>query len=147
MSSTSISTGYSTQMPLFSFDNNFYKNRETFKIFFLEILEVYRIFLVQTTLESIIFYHTFSETNDMFDQAPRCCMAGSSNSNIKIVHNSIHHFLWNLSDFSSSDVVFESLCCVWIIFINSIFQVPPRKKINNLGQKIWNKIKKSSKTG
>ena len=76
MSSTSISTGYSTQMPLFSFDNNFYKNKETFKIFFLEILEVYRIFLVQTTLESIIFYHTFSETNDMFDQAPRCCMTG-----------------------------------------------------------------------
>ena len=133
--------------PYFPLTITFTKSKETFKIFFLQILEVYRIFLVQTTLESIIFYHTFSETNDMFDQAPRCCMAGSSNSNIKIVHNSIHHFLWNLSDFSSSDVVFESLCCVWIIFINSIFQVPPRKKINNLGQKIWNKIKKSCKTG
>ena len=27
----------------------------------------------------------------------------SSNSNIKIVHNSIEHFLWNPSDFFSDD--------------------------------------------
>ena len=67
---------------------------------------------------------------------PAAVWQDSSNSNIKIVHNSIHHFLWNLPDFSFSDVVFESLCGVWIIFINSIFQVPPRKKINNIGQKI-----------
>ena len=45
----------------------------------------------------------------------------SSNSNIKIVHNSIDHFLWNLSDFSSDDV----LTCLGIAFTNSVFQLPP----------------------
>ena len=49
-----------------------------------------------------------------------------SNSNIKIVHNSTEHFSWNLSDFSS-DVLFENLCCLWIVFINSVFQVRPQK--------------------
>ena len=56
-------------------------------------------------------------------QAPRWTR---SNSNIKVVHNSTEHFLWNLSDFSS-DIVFENLCCLWIVFVNSVFQVPPQK--------------------
>ena len=47
----------------------------------------------------------------------------SSNSNIKIVHNSIEHFLWNSSDFSSDAVLF----CLRIVFTNSVFQVPPQK--------------------
>ena len=46
-----------------------------------------------------------------------------SNSNIKIVHNSIEHFLWNSSDFFSDDV----LSCLWVFFTNSAFQVPPQK--------------------
>ena len=53
-------------MSLFFFGNNFYKNRETFKIFSPQILEVYRILLVETTLESIMFYYTFSVINTMF---------------------------------------------------------------------------------
>ena len=52
-------------MPLFFFGNNFYKNKETFKIFSPQILEVYRILLVETTLESM-FYYTFSVINAMF---------------------------------------------------------------------------------
>ena len=56
----------------------------------------------------------------MFD--PRTALLyDSSNSNIKISHNSDEHFLWNLSDFESSDVVFENLCCLWIVSINSVF--------------------------
>ena len=47
----------------------------------------------------------------------------SNNSNIKIVHNSIEHFLWNPSDFSSDDV----LSCLWIVFTNSVIQVPSLK--------------------
>ena len=47
----------------------------------------------------------------------------SSNSNIKIVHKSIEHFLWNSSDFFSDDV----LSCLWIVFTNSVFQVLPQK--------------------
>ena len=53
-------------MSLFFFGNNFYKNKETFKIFSPQLLEVYRIVLVGTTLESIMFYYTFSVINTMF---------------------------------------------------------------------------------
>ena len=42
-------------MSLFFFGNNFYKNKETFKIFSPQLLEVYGIILVETTLESIMF--------------------------------------------------------------------------------------------
>ena len=59
-------TGWPTKMSLFFFGNNFYKNKETFKIFSPQLLEVYRILLVKTTLESIIFYYTFSVINTMF---------------------------------------------------------------------------------
>ena len=52
----------------------------------------------------------------------------SSNSNIKVVHNSIQHFLWNASGFSSDDV----LPCVWIVFTNSVFQVPPQKIVRQV---------------
>ena len=60
-------------MSIFFFGNNFYKNEETFKIFSPQILEVYRILLVETTLELIMFYYTFSVINTMF-HAPRCRM-------------------------------------------------------------------------
>ena len=53
-------------MSLFFFGNNFYKNKKTFKIFFPQLLEVYRILLVKTTLELIMFYYTFSVINTMF---------------------------------------------------------------------------------
>ena len=53
-------------MSLFFFGNNFYKNKETFKIFSSQLLEVYRILLVETTLESIMFYYTFPEINTNF---------------------------------------------------------------------------------
>ena len=53
-------------MSLFFFGKDFYKNKETFKIFSPQILEVYRILLVETTLESIMFYYTFSVINTMF---------------------------------------------------------------------------------
>ena len=53
-------------MAIFFFGNNFYENKETFKIFSAQILEVYRILLVETTLESIMFYYTFSVINTMF---------------------------------------------------------------------------------
>ena len=47
----------------------------------------------------------------------------SSNSNIKIVHNSTEHFLWNLSDLFFDDVLY----CLWIVFTKSVFEVPPQK--------------------
>ena len=70
-------------MSLFFFGNNFYKSEETFKIFSPLILEVYRTLLVQTTLESIMFYYTFLVINDMFDPGTML-LYDSSNSNIKL---------------------------------------------------------------
>ena len=59
-------TGCPSKMSLYFFGNNFYKNKETFKIFSPQILEFYRILLVETTLESIMFYYTFPVINTMF---------------------------------------------------------------------------------
>ena len=58
----------------------------------------------------------------------------SSTSNIKIAHNSFEHFLCNSSDFFS-DVVFENLCCLWIVFRNSVFQVASQKIVRRV--EIW----------
>ena len=52
-------------MSLFFFGNNFYKSKETFKVFSPLILQVYRTLLLETTLESM-FYYTFSVINTMF---------------------------------------------------------------------------------
>ena len=52
----------------------------------------------------------------------------SSNSNIKIFHNSIEHFLWNPSDFFSDDV----LSCLGIVFRNSVFQLPAQKIVRRV---------------
>ena len=59
---------------------------------------------------------------------PAAVWQHSSNSSIKIVHNSIEHFLWNPSDFSSDDV----LSCLWILFTNSFFQVRPQKIVRRV---------------
>ena len=53
-----------------------------------------------------------------------------SNSNIKIVNNSFEHFLWNLPNFFSDDVLF----CLWIVFTDTVFQVPPQKIV---GLRSW----------
>ena len=58
-------TGWPTKMSLFPFGNSFYKNKERFKIFSPQLLEVYRILLAETTLESIMFNYTFSVINTM----------------------------------------------------------------------------------
>ena len=63
-------TGWPTKISLFFSGNKFYKNKETFKIFSPQLLEVYRILLVETTLESIMFYYTFSVINTMFVLLP-----------------------------------------------------------------------------
>ena len=68
-----------------------------------------------------MFYYTFSVINTEF--VPCTALLYEQNSNNKIVHNSIEHFLCNPPDFFSDDV----LSCQWIVFTNSIFQVPSQK--------------------
>ena len=53
-------------MPIFFFGNKFYRNKETFNIVSPQILEVYRILLVESILELIMYYYTFSVINNMF---------------------------------------------------------------------------------
>ena len=81
-------------MSLFFFGNNFYKNKENFKIFSSQILKVYRILLVETTLESI-FYNTFSILNTMFIP----CTALLYDSKVAT------QTLWDPFDFFSDDVL------------------------------------------
>ena len=52
----------------------------------------------------------------------------SSKSNIKIVHNSNWAFLVNPSDLFSDDV----LSCLWIVFTDTDFQVPPQKIVKRV---------------
>ena len=59
-------TGWPTKISLFFFGDNFNKNKESLKIFSPQILEVYKILLVETSLEPIMFYYTFSVINTMF---------------------------------------------------------------------------------
>ena len=109
-------------MSLFFFGNNFYKNKKTFKIFSPQILEVCRILLVETTLESITFYYTFSVINTMF--VPCTVLLYDSTAATRTLKLS----LWNPSDFSSDDV----LSCMWIVFTNSVFQVLPQNIVSRV---------------
>ena len=52
----------------------------------------------------------------------------SSNANIKIIHSSSEHFLWNQSDLFFDDV----LSCLWINFTISVFQAPPPKIVRRV---------------
>ena len=115
-------------MSLFFLGNNFCKNKKTFKIFSPQLLEVYRILLVETTLESIMFYYTFSVINTMFVPCTALLYGSTAASQTLKLSTTIEHFLWNPSDFSSDDV----LSCLWIVFSNSAFQVPPRKQSGRL---------------
>ena len=81
---------------------------------------------MEPTLESIMFYYTFSVINTIF--VPRLSLLCSSNSNIKIIHNSIEYILCNPSDFFSNDVLF----CLWIVFTNFVFQVLPQKIVRRV---------------
>ena len=69
-----------------------------------------------------MFCYTFSIINTLF--VPWTGLLYEQNSNNKIVHNSIEHFLCNPSDFFSDDV----LSYQWIVFTKSVFQVPSQKK-------------------
>ena len=132
-----LHTGWPTKISLFFFGNTFYKKKETFKIFSPQILKVYRILLVGIILESIMFHYTFSVINTMFVLCT--ALLYEQNSNTIIVHNSIEHFLCNPSDFFSDDVP----SCLWIVFTNSVFQIPLQKivrRVEILGDRglMWN---------
>ena len=106
-------------MSLFFFGNNFYKTKETFKFFLQRYWKFVEFFWWnQSRINNVLLYF-FSNQYYVRSMHRAAVWQHSSNSNIKIVHNSIEHFLWNPSDFFSDEV----LSCLWIVFANSVFQV------------------------
>ena len=110
-------------MSLFFFGDNFYKNQETFKIFSPQILEVCRILLVETTLESIMFYYTFSVINTMF--VPCTALLYDSTAATRTLKLSTTLLSISCGILLISFLMMPSLVCG--LFSKSIFQVPYQK--------------------
>ena len=108
-------------MSLFFFSNNFYKNKETFKIFSPQILEVYRILLVETTLKSIMFDHTFSVINTMFVPCTVLLYDSTVATTLLSISCGIHLIYL---------LMMSSLVCG--LFSHSVFQVPPQKIVRRV---------------
>ena len=115
-------------MSLFFFDNNFYKNKETFKIFSPQILEVYRILLVETTLESIMFYYTFSVINTMF--VPCTALLYDSTAATRTLKLSTTLLSISCGIRLISFLMMPSLVCG--LFSQTLFQVPPQKIVREV---------------
>ena len=110
---------------VFFFGVNFYKNKETFKIFSPQILDVYRIILVETTLESIMFYYAFSLINTMF--VPCTSLLYDSTASTQTLKLSTTLLSISCGIRLISFPIMSSLSCLWIVFTNSVFQVPSQK--------------------
>ena len=108
-------------MSLFFFSNNFYKNTETFKTFSSQILEVYRILLVETTLKSIMFDHTFSVINTMFVPCTVLLYDSTVATTLLSISCGIHLIYL---------LMMSSLVCG--LFSHSVFQVPPQKIVRRV---------------
>ena len=109
-------------MSLLIFGDNIWKSKETFKIFFPQILEVYRILLVEITLESIMFYYTFLVINNMF--APCTALLYDSTAATQTLKLSATLLSISCGIRLISFLVMSSFVCV---FTNSVFQVTPQK--------------------
>ena len=111
-------------MSLFCFGNNFYKNKETFKIFSPQLLEVYRILLMETILESIMFYYTFSVINTMFVPCTVLLDDSTAATRTLKLFTILLSISFGINLISHLIIV---LFCLWINFTSSYFQVPPQK--------------------
>ena len=115
-------------MSLFFFGNNFYKNKETFKIFSPQILEVYRILLVETKVESIMFYYTFSLINTMF--VPYTALLYDSTAITRTLKLSATLLSISCAICLISFLMTSSLVCG--LFSQAVFQVPPQKIVRTV---------------
>ena len=110
-------------MSLSFFGNNFYKNKETFKIFSSPLQEVYRINLVETTLDSIMFYSTFSVINAMF--VPCTALLYDSTAATRTIKLFTTLLSISCGIHLISFLMISSLVCG--LFSQTLFQVPPQK--------------------
>ena len=105
------------------------KNKETFNIFSPQLLEVYRILLVETILESIMFYYTFSVINTMF--VPCTALLYDSTAATRTLE--LFTILLSIScGINLISLLIIVLSCLRIVFTNSVFQVLSQKKIRRV---------------
>ena len=114
-------------MSLFFFDDNFYKNKDTFKIFSPQILEVYIILLVKNTLESIMFYYTFSVINTMY--VPCTALLYDSTAATQTLKLSTTPLSISSGIYLISLLMMSSLVCG--LFSQTVFQVLPLPSENS----------------
>ena len=88
--------------------------------FFLQILEVYRILLVETTLESIMFCYTFSVINTMFAPCTVLLYDSTATQTLKL---STTPFSISSGIHLISLLMMSFLLCG--LFSQTVFQVPP----------------------
>ena len=121
-------------MSLFFFGDNFYKNKDTFKIFSPQILKVYRILLVETTLESM-FYYTFSVINTMF--VPCTALLYDSTAATLTLKLSTTPLSVSSGIYLISLLMMSSLVC-WL-FSQTVFQVSPSEN-SHVGWDLGNRV-------
>ena len=115
--------------PCFSLAITFTKKKETFKIFSPQLLEVYRILLMETILESIMFYYTFSVINTMF--VPCTALLNDSTAATRTLK--LFTILLSIScGINLISLLIIALSCLWIVFTNSAFQVFPQKIVRRV---------------
>ena len=108
-------------MSLFFFSDNFYKNKDTCKAFSPQILEVYKILLVETTLELIMFCYTSSVINTIF--VPCTALLYDSTAATQTLKFSTTPLNISSGIHLISLLVISSLVCG--LFSQTVFQVPP----------------------
>ena len=137
--------GWPTKMSLFFFGKNFYKNKETFKIFSPQLLEVYRIVLVETTLQSKMFHYTLSVINTMF--VPRTALLDDSTALTQTIKLSTTPF--NIScGMHLISLLMMSSFVFGLISQTLSFRYPLRKYLGGLrsweedgqGLSVWRKV-------
>ena len=101
--------------PYFSLAITFTKIRKSSR-FFLQLQEVYRILLVETTLESIMFYYTFSVINTMF--VPCTMLQYDSTAATQTLKLSTTLLRISCGIHLISLLMMPS--CLWIVFTNSV---------------------------
>ena len=121
-------TGWPTKMSLFFFGNNLYKYKENFKLFPPQMLEVYRILFVETTLEPIMFYYTFSVINTMYHPCTR--LLHDSTAATRTLKLSTTLLSISCGIHLISFLMMSSLVCG--LFSQTVFQLPPQKIVRQV---------------
>ena len=116
-------------MSLFFFGNNFHKDKETFKIFSPQLLEVYRIVLVETSLQSKMFHYTLSVINTMF--VPRTALLDDSTALTQTIKLSTTLFNISCGMHLISLLMMSSFVC-GLISQTLSFRYPLRKYLGGL---------------